>query len=133
MAKRRHFKVKKSKMSVKNKFKNAMFKLRRMGKRKQQNVIAGASKEFIKDISDYLSKIRRKPHLVKNWKHRKQLKRHRVKLQRLVNPQVSLDKKRKILLMRGGIFPFVIPIICASIGAAGTVGAAAVGAAIAKA
>lgn len=133
MAKRRHFKVKKSKMTVKKKFKNAMFKLRHMSKKKQQNVVAGASKEFIKDISKHLSKIRSKPHLVKNSKHRKQLKRHRAKLQRLVNPQVSLDKKRKILLMKGGIIPFLIPIICASIGAAGTVGAAAAGAAIAKA
>lgn len=133
MAKRRRFKDKKSKFTVKKKFKNAMFNMRRMSKKKQQNVIAGASREFIKDISVYLSKIRRKPYLVKNSKHRRQLKKHRGKLQHLVSPQVSLDRKRKILLMRGGIAPFLIPIICASIGAAGTVGAAATGAAIARA
>ena len=126
-------KRKKSKMTVKKKFKNAMFKLRRMGKKKQQNVIAGASREFIKDISAHLSKIRRQPKLVKKIKHRRQLKKYRGKLRRLVNPQVSLEKKRNILLMKGGIAPFLIPIICASIGAAGTVGAAATGAAIAKA
>ena len=126
-------KRKKSKMTVKKKFKNAMFKLRRMGKKKQQNVIAGASREFIKDISAYLSKIRRQPQLVKKFKHRRQLKKYRGKLRRLVNPQVSLEKKRNILLMKGGIAPFLIPIICASIGAAGTIGAAATGAAIAKA
>jgi len=127
MAKRRGYKrQKKSKMVVKKKFKIAMLKLRRMSKKQQQETVAGASKEFIRDMSTVLNKMRNKPHLVKSSKHRKQLKRHRTKLRRLVSPQVSLDKKRKILLMKGGIAPLLIPILCASIGAAGAVGSAAV-------
>ena len=120
------------KINVKAKFKNAMFQLRRISKQKQRNSVATASNEFIKDLSKHLAKIRMQPHLVKNKKHRTQLKRNRGKLLNLINPQVSLGKKRGILLMKGGIIPLLIPIICASIGAAGTVGAAATSAAIMK-
>ena len=110
-----------------------MFKLRRMSKQRQRKVVAQASPEFVKDVGIFLRKIRTKPHLIRNAKHRRQLKRHRSKLLRLVNPHVSVEKKRRILLMRGGIAPFLIPIICADIGAAGSVGAAATSAAIIKA
>ena len=133
MAKRRSRRSKKSsKVYVKSKFKKAMFKLRRMSKQRQRKIVAQASPEFIKDVGIFLSKIRTEPHLIRNAKHRRQLKRQRSKLLRLVNPHVSVEKKRRILLMRGGIVPFLIPIICAGIGAAGTVGAAATSAAIMK-
>lgn len=133
MAKRRRKRGKKSsKVNVKPKFKQAMFKIRRMSKQGQRKIVAQASPQFVKDVGIFLSKIRNRPHLIKNAKHRRQLKRHGTKLRRLVNPHVSVEKKRRILLMKGGIIPFLVPIICASIGAAGTVGAAATSAAIMK-
>ena len=109
-----------------------MFKIRRMSKQGQRKIVAQASSEFVKDVGIFLSKTRKRPHLSKNAKHRRQLKTHGTKLRRLVNPHDSVEKKRRILLMKGGIIPFLVPIICASIGAAGTVGAAATSAAIMK-
>ena len=119
-------------VKIKDKFKKAMFKLRRFKRQNQRLTVARASREFINDISQYLKKIQTRPHLVKNKKHRQTLKKHRGKLRRLVDPHLSTEKKRQILLMKGGIVPFLIPIICASIGAAGSVGAAATSAAILK-
>lgn len=132
MAKRHNARKKVNRIKVKSKFKNAMFHLRRLKRHNQRKSVAGASREFIKDISMHMKKIQNKPHLVGNSKHRRQLKKHASKLRRLINPQVSLEKKRRILLMKGGIIPFLIPIICASIGAAGSIGAAATSAAIMK-
>ena len=133
MAKRRAFqKRKKSKRGVKKKFKDAMLKLRRMSKKQQYEVAAGASNEFIKDLVSYMKKLRNKPHLVKNSKHRKTLKKHRKQLRRLINSRVGVKSKRKILLMKGGFLPLLIPIIMASIGGAATIGAAATQAAIMK-
>ena len=51
-----------------------MFKLRRVSKRKQQNVLAGVSRQFITNMITYFCKIREKPHLVKHSKHQRQLR-----------------------------------------------------------
>lgn len=122
----------KGKIAVKNKFKNAILHLRKLSKQKQRNVAQNASKEFINDLIKFLKNIRSKGHLL-NYSQRNGMKRHKHKLQRLVDGKVSIKSKRKILMMKGGILPFLIPIICAAIGAAGTVGGAAASAAIAKA
>lgn len=123
---------KKAQIQVKKKFRHAMLKMRRMSRQQQRKIVTGSSTEFIKDMSKFLSKLRTKAYLVKSSKHRRQLKRHKHKLRHLVNPSIPIEKKRKILLMKGGIAPFLIPIICASITAAGGVGAAATSAAIMK-
>ena len=118
-----------------NKFKRAMFTLKKLTPEKRRLATIGASNLFIRDVSSALKKIRSRPHLVKG-KHRKVLKKHRDKLRRLVNAKVSINKKRSILTQKGGIVPVLIPIICAAIGAAGTtaagIGGAAVHAAISK-
>ena len=62
MSKRRAFhKRKKSKVAIKKKFQDAMLKLRRVSKQQQRKVVAGASDEFIKDMSTYISKLWNKP------------------------------------------------------------------------
>ena len=104
-----------------------------MSKKQEYKVVAGASNEFIRDISKHISKLRNKPHLVKNSKHRKTLKKHQKKLRRLINSKVGVKSKRTILFMKGGIFPLLIPIISAAIGAAGSVAAAGTSAAILRA
>ena len=113
-----------------------MQKLNRMSPAKRRLATIGASNVFIRDVSNAVKKIRTRPHLVKGAKHRQVLKKHRNKLRRLVNPRVSINKKRRILTQVGGIVPLLIPVIVAAIGAAGTtaagIGGAAVHAAISK-
>lgn len=120
------------KLAVKSKFLHAARRLRQMKANAQKQTIANASNEFVRDVSSVMGRLRKRPDLVSS-KHRKVIRRHRGKLQRLVNKKTSLQKKRKILMSSGGIFPALIPIIAAAIGAAGSVGAGAVGAAISRA
>lgn len=118
-----------------NRFKRAMFTLKRLPPEKRRLATIGASNVFIRDVSNALKKIRSRPHLVKG-KFRQVLQKHRNKLRRLVSPKVSINKKRSILTQKGGIVPALIPVVCAAIAAAGTtaagVGGAAVHAAISK-
>ena len=101
-------------------------------KRASQKILTqGASKEFIRDVSNFLKRVRQRPDLVKG-SHRKTLQRHRKKLRRLIHANTPIEKKRQILLQKGGIIPALIPIICAVIGACGAVGAGAASAAIMK-
>lgn len=127
----------KHRIPTKPKFVNAMMRLKGMSKAQQKAVLHGASNEFIRDMSSYLQKLKKRPELIKHPAHRKLLKRHRAKLRKLVHAKTSLRQKRAILTQRGGqiggaIAAAIIAIVCASIGAAGTVGAAATSAAILK-
>ena len=119
------------KVKVKKQFKNAMTRLRRMTPLKQRTAVVGASNQFIRDVSGFLSKIRKKGHLLKP-SHRNILKRHKKKLRKLVNAKTPIHMKRLILSQKGGIAPLLIPIIVAAIGAGGGVAASATHAAIMK-
>ena len=125
-------KQKSKKIAVKQKFVQAMSRLRRMKKNQQKAVVSKASNEFIRDVSGFMKKIRNKPNLVKKTAHRKTLKRYSKHLRKLIHAKTPIHKKRLILQQRGGIFPFLIPIIIAGISAAGSIGAAATSAAILK-
>ena len=133
MAKRKLAKrgKKKRSLNVKKKFANAMFRMRKMKRGRQRTLVQGASNEFIRDVSSFLTRVRRRPDLVKG-SHRKVLRRHKKKLQRLIHAKTPIKKKRQILIQKGGIIPALIPIICAVIGAGGAVGAGAASAAIMK-
>lgn len=120
-----------AKLTVKPKFADALRRLKRMKKGKQRTAVLGASNEFIRDVSSFMQKLKRRPDLVSKT-HRKTLAKHRTKLRRLVHAKTPIDNKRLILSQTGGILPFLIPIICASITAAGGIGAAATSAAIIK-
>ena len=122
----------KGKIIVKRKFYNALQSLRRMSPKQQRLRAKNASKEFVTDVSNVMSKIRRRPNLVSN-KHKKILRRYKKPLRQLVKKDSSAKRKRKVLLLRGGILPFLVPIICAGIGAAGSIGASAVGSAVMRA
>lgn len=130
MAKRKGGK-KVKKLKVKRKFANAMLRMRKMKRAKQRTLVEGASNEFIRDVSGFIKRVRHRPDLVKG-SHRKVLRRHKKKLQRLIHAKTPIKKKRRILLQKGGIIPALIPIICAIIGAGGAVGAGAASAAIMK-
>ena len=119
------------KIPVKRKFVNAMKRLRQMKAAKQRAAVLGASNEFIRDVTGFMSKLRNQPHLVKT-SHRNVLNKHRQKLRKLIHAKTPLENKRLILSQTGGIFPALIPIICALIGAGGGIAGAATSAAIIK-
>ena len=119
------------KIHVKKQFKQALARLRRMTPVKQREAVWGASNVFVNDVVNFMKKIRHKGHLVKP-SHRKILKRHRLKLRKLVHPKTSMHRKRMILSQKGGFLSILLPIIVALIGAGGGIGAAAVSAKIMK-
>ena len=118
-------------MRVSRKFFNAVRHLRRMSASAQRVSIAQASNAFINDIIKVLKYLKKRPHLV-STSHKKKLKKIKPRLRKLVHGKTSMVKKRNILMQRGGIIPFLIPIIAAAIGAAGSVASGAVTAAIMK-
>jgi hypothetical protein len=119
------------KIAVKEKFLNAMKRLKSMKKGKQSATVLTASNEFIRDVSGFMSKIRKRGQLV-NSKHRKVLSKHAKNLRKLIHAKTPVESKRLILSQRGGILPALIPIICALIGAGGGIAGAATSAAIIK-
>ena len=118
-------------MKVKGKFKDAISRLKRMNPINQRNAALASSDEFIRDISGLFSKVRGRPDLLKA-QHRNVLKRHRLKLKKLVHAKTPVSTKRLILAQKGGILPLLVPIITALIGAGGAIGGAATHAAISK-
>ena len=119
------------KIPVKKKFADAIKRLKRMKTSNQRAAALGASNEFIRDVSAFMSKLRKQPDLVKG-SHRNVLKRHSLKLRKLIHAKTPLEKKRMILSQTGGILPALIPIIVAIIGAGGGIASAATSAAIIK-
>ena len=118
---------------VNRKFHEAIKRLRGMKAKTRNKAIAGASNQFIKDFSNAVQKIRKRPDLV-TVKHKKNLRRHRKKLRLLVNSRTPIHIKRRILTQKGGfvISSILVPLIAAAIGAAGSVAGSAVGAAVMK-
>ena len=116
---------------VKRKFADALKRLKRMKANKQRIAVLGASNEFIRDVSGFMMRIRKRPQLVKA-SQRNVLNKHRTKLRKLTHAKTSLENKRLILSQTGGIIPALIPIICAIIGAGGGIAGAATSAAIIK-
>lgn len=132
----------------KQKFTNAIRHLKKMSPKRQREIVWKSSNKFIKDFSDVLSKLRNHPEMV-SAKHRKQLSQHQDKLRKLVNKKTPIAQKRAILAQdgthakrsmslkssgqKGGVFPLLIPVITALIGAGGAIAAGATTAAVAKA
>lgn len=121
---------------TKAKFAGAMRRLKGMTKAKQKAAIHGASNEFIRDMTSYLKKLKKRPDLIKNATHRKLVRKHRKKLQKFIHANTTIHQKRNILTQKGGqvggFITALVAIICAAIGAAGSIGAAATSAAISK-
>ena len=128
-AKRRNTK----KLFVKKQFKKAIAQLHRMRPVKQREAIVGASNRFIRDISGFMNRIRKQPHLVKS-PHQRILKKHRRKLRKLVNAKTPINAKRAILYQHvgGQLISVLVPIIVALIGAGGSIGGSAVAATMMK-
>ena len=123
----------KTPVRVNRRFHAAIKRLHRMTPKKRVTLIAGSSNQFIRDFSNAMQKIRKRPHLVAA-KHTKKLQRHKRKLRKLVHSKTPIHVKRRLLTQKGGfiISSILVPIIAAAIGAAGTVAGSAAGAAIMK-
>lgn len=122
------------KVSVSPEFRKAMNELKRMKGGSRRAALVRANDKFVRDLSHVLGKVRNNPPDLSKVNPRllRRLRLQRKRFQTFVNKKTSIKKKRRIITQKGGIFPALIPIICAAIGAAGTVGGAAAGAAIAK-
>ena len=107
----------------------ALHALKHLPKQRRQQALRNSSPQFIKDLSSAVRKLRVSK-VSPNVQRR--LSKHRALLRCLCNSKTSIKKKRQALVQRGGVLPFLVPIIVASIGAAGSVGAAAAGAALSK-
>ena len=130
---KKNTKGKRKKIKVKRKLRNAISRLKTMTARQKRTAALGASNEFLRDISRFFSKLRKRPDLVTKSKHRRILKRHKSKLQKLVHAKTTMNDKRRILAQKGGILPALIPVVVAGIGALGGVAASATHAAVSKA
>ena len=97
-----------------------------------QRQIQFANHKFVNDLCAATRKLRyAKIKLTPTL--RKKLTRHRQHLRSLANRRTSVQTKKKLLTQRGGVLPFLIPLIVAGISAAGSVGAAAVHGAVSRA
>ena len=81
------------KIVVKRRFFNAMKRLKQMKAPKQRAAVLGASNDFIRDVSTFMSRLRKQPDLVKG-SHRKVLQKHRLKLRKLIHAKTPLENKR---------------------------------------
>ena len=122
-------------MRVPSNFYRAVHVLKRMKTKQRQSALAKANDKFINDLSHVMRKdCQLPPNVVHVSPQLKRRIRSRQKaLQSFTKAKTSLKRKRMIVRQKGGIIPALIPIICAAIGAGGSVAAAGVGAAIAKA
>ena len=116
-------------MKRRSKFVKALIRLRKLPLAEQRRQLQLANGRFIKDCCAATRKAR---YAKVSPSLRKRLKRHRKALHTFVNPRTSLRKKKQVLTQRGGILPFLIPLLVAGISATGSIGAAAAHAAISK-
>lgn len=118
---------------TKESFIHAVQALNRLSPSRQKQEVKVASNKFIHHLCSATCKLRRCNKLRLSPKMKRDFKRYGPKLRALTKQRTSIHKKRMILTQKGGILPFLVPIIVAGIGAAGGVGAAATHAAISKA
>ena len=138
--KRRHVtkkkrRVPKKKVRVSPKFHHVLHTLKGMKMNQRRVALSKANDKFVRDLSNVVGKLRHLPRDAipsMNPKLQRFIYLRRKSLRAFSKSNTPMKKKRMMVKQKGGIFPALIPIICASIAAAGTVGSAAVGAAVAK-
>ena len=94
----RRRKVKASKRG-KSHFASAIYRLKKLPKRRQVQAIGMANDKFIRQFCSRVKKLR---HAKLSPKAASSLKRHRKQLRSLANTRVSVKRKRQILTQRGG-------------------------------
>ena len=122
------------KVRVSSRFHQAMLQLKHMKGDYRKHALARANDRFIRDLSQVTGKVRKHPPDLSKVNPRlmRRLQFQRKQFRSFANKKTSLKKKRRLLTQKGGIFPALIPIICAAIASAGSIGGAAVDAAISK-
>ena len=97
-------------ISIKPRFKKALFRISKVSPLKRKSMIGGASNSFINDFSSALNNIRKRPELA-NRRQVKVLRRNRKKLQSLANKKTSIKKRRAILTQKGGIIGTLLALL----------------------
>lgn len=121
-------------MRTKARFARAIHTLKKLPPARQRKEISVANDKFIRDLCSVTCKLRNHTSLPLTKKMKQDLKKYAPKLRALTKKRTSVAMKRKVLsTQRGGIAPFLIPIIVAAIGAGGSVASAATAAAISRA
>lgn len=104
-----------------SRFSNAIQSLRRMKASQRCQAIRLANDKFIRDVVCHVKKLRNKKVSPKN---KKLLKRHAKRLRFIVNPKISLQRKRKVLSQKGG---FIGPLLGALLPVVTSVAGALIG------
>lgn len=110
----------------------ALHRLCKLPREEQRRQLQLANEKFVNDLSSATRKLRY-ARLKLSPSMRKKLKQHRKALHTFMNGRVSAQRRKQVLTQRGGIAPFLVPIIVAALGATGSIGAAATHAAISRA
>ena len=97
-------------ISIKPRFKKALFRISKVSPLKRKSMIGGASNSFINDFSSALNNIRKRPELA-NRRQVKVLRRNRKKLQSLANKKTPIKKRRAILTKKGGIIGTLLTLL----------------------
>ena len=105
--------------------------LSKMSPGQKHHYLQHANKKFVNDLCKATREVRYM-NIKLSPSLRRRIKKHCKLLKAFVNPRTKLKRKKQLLTQRGGIAPFLIPLLVAGIGAAGSVGAAATSAAILK-
>ena len=95
-----------------NKFSKAISSLRRMKSNDRYEAIRYANDAFIRDLC---SKIGQLKHRKLTSQQLKVVKKYKGKLKELCNRSNSINKKRQTLSQKGGILPFLLPLIATPI------------------
>ena len=97
-----------SKRKRKGKFSQAISSLRKMKSNDRYDAIRYANDDFIRDICSQISKLKHK----KLTRQQEDIvRKYKSKLKVLTNRRNSIKKKRKALSQKGGILPFLFPLI----------------------
>ena len=98
--------------SRKKRFSNAISSLRKMKSNDRYQAIRYANDDFIRDLC---SKIGQLKHKKLTPQQQRIVKKYRGKLKLLCNRSSSIKKKRQTLSQKGGILPFLFPLLAPSL------------------
>ena len=90
---------KRTKKSSNSKFLTALNRLKKLKKHERRQAMSMANDSFIRQ---FCSKVKSLKHAKVSAKTQKALRRHKKKLQKLMNTRTSISQKRAILSQRGG-------------------------------
>ena len=99
---------KQSAKAKKSRFSKAISTLRGMRGHQRYNAIRYANDNFIRDLCSNINKLRYKK---LTRKEEEIVRKYNAKLKVLCDRRKSIQKKRQMLSQKGGILPFILPLV----------------------